>query len=168
MLDNTATEAARSAAGLRAWADELPRPVRATVLGADLSLPFVFREVVAANNALSPLRQDVTGWSRSVGFTGYGVDDMVLAVDEAVANSIEHGYRHRRPDQPGMVVLFAACAVAHQMAHVVVADNGSWRPPPADSGTRGRGLPIIEKVTDTFQLHHDDTGTVTMLGWKLP
>jgi serine/threonine-protein kinase RsbW len=168
MLHDAAPEVAGSAGSLHAWARGLPEPVSEVVLGADLRCPYVFREMVAANTELSPLRQAVTGWARHVGFSGYGVDDMVLAVDEAVANSIEHGYRDRPAGQPGTVVLFAARASAQQTVHVIVADNGIWRPPPADKGTRGRGLPIIKKVTDAFQLHHNEGGTVTLLGWKLP
>ncbi|WP_173128622.1 ATP-binding protein [Kibdelosporangium persicum] len=167
MLDDTDPHISKSPAALRAWARQLPEPICETVLDADLSLPFLFHEVVAVNGALSPQRHAISGWARRLGFDGHHVEDMMLAVDEAVANAIEHGYRDRPADDPGIVMLFAASMPAQGMAHVVVADNGSWRPP-TDSGFRGRGLSIIQKITNLFELHYDHTGTVTRMAWYLP
>jgi serine/threonine-protein kinase RsbW len=167
MLDDTDPHISKPSAALRAWARQLPAPICETVLDADLSQPFLFNEVVAVNGALSTQRHAIAGWARDLGFGGHHVEDMMLAVDEAVANAIEHGYRDRPEDDPGIVVLFAAPMPAQGMAHVVVADNGSWRPP-TDAGFRGRGLSIIEKISNLFDLHHDRTGTVTHMAWYLP
>jgi anti-sigma regulatory factor (Ser/Thr protein kinase) len=44
---------------------------------------------------------------------------------------------------------------------VVVRDEGRWRPPPADSGSRGRGLALIRRLATDVEVEHPgpDGGT---------
>jgi anti-sigma regulatory factor (Ser/Thr protein kinase) len=168
MLDDPALEISRSTASLHEWARGLPEPVCETAMSIDLSALYLFREMSPDRQELATVRATLTAWAQAVGFTGYGLDDVVLAVDEAVTNAIEHGYRDRPDDQPGRVVVFAGCTPVQRMVHLVVADHGCWRPPPADPGIRGRGLSIITKVTERFDLHPSEHGTVAQLGWKQP
>ncbi|CAM3355120.1 ATP-binding protein [Kibdelosporangium persicum] len=165
MLDDTEAEVSRSTAALHAWAEQLPEPVCEAVMSADAASPVLFRAVPAVRHELSPLRAAVTEWAQGFGFDRDTLADLVLAVDEAVTNAIEHGYRN----QPaGIVRFFAGHSPVEKAVNVVVADSGSWRPPPSEPGVRGRGLSIIRAVTDRFDLHHGEHGTVALLSWKLP
>jgi hypothetical protein len=65
------------------------------------------------------------------------------------------------------VTVFAACTRPRHMLHVVVSDGGTWRPPWADVGSRGRGLSIMTGVADRFDLHHGQGGTTVLMGWIL-
>lgn len=86
--------------------------------------------------------------------------DLVLAVSEAVSNSVEHAYRG---DASGVVVLDGD--VAGRRVRLTVSDRGGWRDPPADSGFRGRGLEMIEAVAEDVTVDRGTGGsTVTFHG----
>ncbi|ALG10640.1 hypothetical protein AOZ06_30425 [Kibdelosporangium phytohabitans] len=157
-----------SADAARAWARVLPAPVCEAVLGADLDQPFVFHRFAGVGTALSAERRAVRQWAGGLGLGDYGADDIVLAVDEAVTNAIEHGYRGRPEAEPGTVGLFCGHNPEQRMAYVVVADKGAWLAP-SEPGVRGRGLLLMGKLADRFDLYPADGGadggTVALLGW---
>lgn len=90
------------------------------------------------------------------------MQDLVLAVNEAVSNSIEHGYRE---DSCGTVVLNGT--VEGIRVRMEVSDHGSWRAPPDDPGYRGRGLGMIEAVTEEARVEHGPDGTTVTFGGTL-
>lgn len=85
-------------------------------------------------------------------------DAVVLAVSEAIANAIEHGYR----DEPDGLVHVAA-GLSDGRIEVTVRDAGSWvamrRHP-----DRGRGLTMIEKLMDWSEVSTGRGTTVSM--WR--
>jgi anti-sigma regulatory factor (Ser/Thr protein kinase) len=141
----------------RLWALPLP----ATAEDADFNRPHLHFKVPANAAQLTILRSCIRDWTKEIGMTAGKSDDVVLAVDEALANTVEHAYAGRT----GVVVLFAACDRYSDIARVVVSDSGTWRPPPADPGTRGRGLPMMRQLSSVFSLHHDAGGTTVVLEW---
>ncbi len=78
----------------------------------------------------------------------------MLAVDEAVANAIEHSVRHDA--EPGFIDIVAMSD--GRWIRVEVTDQGSWRPP-HDDESRGRGLNIIGALMDRVQVATTNTGT---------
>jgi anti-sigma regulatory factor (Ser/Thr protein kinase) len=85
-------------------------------------------------------------------------DDVVLAVDEAVANAIEHaGYG--RPE-PAFIDVVAR--KEGESIRVEVTDRGYWRPRQSDD-TRGRGLKIIQAVMDDVQVDTTSSGTCVVM-----
>jgi serine/threonine-protein kinase RsbW len=80
--------------------------------------------------------------------------DIALATNEAISNVVEHAYRDQ---PPGVVSLSARRTVKHVV--VSVSDQGTWRPPPADPGSRGRGLAIIRAVATTVDVDTGPGGT---------
>jgi serine/threonine-protein kinase RsbW len=143
----------------RLWALPLP----ATADNADLHRPHLHFKVPATAAQLTILRACVRDWTHEIGMTARKSDDVVLAVDEALTNAVEHAYIGRS----GVVILFAACDRNSDIARVVVSDSGTWRPPPADPGSRGRGLPIMRQLSSVFSLHHDEGGTTVILEWLI-
>ena len=88
--------------------------------------------------------------------------DIVLVVNEACSNSAEHAYRGR---EPGMMRVEAALDDRH--IDVKVADSGSWKTPPADPGTRGRGLLLMRTLSEQVDLDGTTEGTTVGMRFAL-
>jgi serine/threonine-protein kinase RsbW len=146
---------------LPAWAATLPAPAAKIIYDADLSKPNLYLPMPAAPVRLRTLRAEMSDWAAASGATDDQREDIILAVNEAAANSIEHAYRGRA----GLLTVFAGYGSGTGLTHVIVSDYGEWRVPPADPGFRGRGLAIIKEIAPVFELHHDQYGTTVVLGW---
>ena len=48
-----------------------------------------------------------------------------------------------------------------------VVDSGSWKTPPDDPGTRGRGLLLIRTVSDQVDVSGTDDGTSVEMSFRL-
>ena len=112
------------------------------------------------------VRAAVLGWARAVCPSREMVDDIGLAVYEAVANVIDHAY----PDGATDPVFDLHAEREADMLAVVVADHGRWRPRHPDSTTswRGRGLLLIEKLAAEFELCPTPSGTLVRMRWPCP
>jgi anti-sigma regulatory factor (Ser/Thr protein kinase) len=80
-------------------------------------------------------------------------DDIVLAVNEALANVVDHAYP---PDTPGQAQLYAweALEPQRQLRRVVavVTDRGRWKPGMVGPSYRGRGLPMMDACMASVQI----------------
>jgi anti-sigma regulatory factor (Ser/Thr protein kinase) len=85
-------------------------------------------------------------------------DDLVLAVDEACANAVEHAYDG---DTTGEVLVEVVRGPGQEVI-ASVQDGGRWRDAPSDP-KRGRGLRIIEAVVDELDIQTGSTGTTLRL-----
>ncbi|MGV0798548.1 ATP-binding protein, partial [Mycolicibacterium elephantis] len=90
-------------------------------------------------------------------------DDIVLVVNEACSNCVEHAYRGRDPGRMRVEADIRANEV-----HVSVIDGGSWKTPPEDPGTRGRGLLLMRAVSDGVELDGTPAGTTVEMSFRLP
>jgi anti-sigma regulatory factor (Ser/Thr protein kinase) len=84
-------------------------------------------------------------------------DDMMLisvAVSEAVTNAVEHAYGNQ-PGQQGWVEIEASRPGDDVI--VAVRDRGRWRPKAPGGG--GRGLGLIGRLMDDFELRRSNEGT---------
>jgi len=85
-------------------------------------------------------------------------EEVVLAVDEAVANAIEHSRQY----QMALGFIDVVAKNDGYAIRVDVIDDGSWRPQ-RDDETRGRGLHIIGALMDDVRVDSTSSGTcVTM------
>lgn len=96
----------------------------------------------AVPTVLHEIRNAVVAWAHRCALERDLVDDLELAVNEAVSNAVEHAYP---PGERGDVVCELARVDGEAVA-VRVRDYGRWRPQAADSGYRGRGLVIIRAL----------------------
>jgi PAS domain S-box-containing protein len=124
--------------------------------------PLTIEKVVTADQ-LTDIRHQLAVWMRAATIPDDRVADIVLAVNEACANSIEHGYRGRKP---GRVRVEGENDGAR--IHLRVIDSGSWKPTPADPGVRGRGLLLIRAVSDWLEMECTPTGTTVDMSFRLP
>jgi anti-sigma regulatory factor (Ser/Thr protein kinase) len=117
--------------------------------GLALDLPAWPRE-------LAGLRRNVREWLDRAGVAEPAAEDVVLAVNEAASNTIEHAYGLRD----------AQFAVrAHRDGDTViieVSDNGDWRAP-APPSDRGRGLDLIRSLMDDVNVQVGPGGTTVRL-----
>jgi anti-sigma regulatory factor (Ser/Thr protein kinase) len=105
------------------------------------------RESYPATPESVPLiRHAVTDYAKAVGVAEHRLDDVRLAVSEAVTNVVLHAYR----DGPGEVHV-AARAVGGEL-WVLVADSGCGPHTPARSPGVGWGLALITAASDEFTL----------------
>jgi serine/threonine-protein kinase RsbW len=114
---------------------------------------------VAANAAaLAPMRHALRVW-----LTEWGADhisDVVLAVDEAVANAIEHASLATTD------VINVTASVVGNTLQIEICDNGVWKEPTADDA-RGRGLMIMSAVMDGVAIEHRDDDTRIVMSRQL-
>jgi anti-sigma regulatory factor (Ser/Thr protein kinase) len=99
---------------------------------------------------LAPLRRAVGKWLHEVGADD--VHDVVLAVDEAVTNAIEHA------GLGNAAIITFELDVRNQMLHVLVSDRGAWKEQALDQD-RGRGLLIMNAAMDNVTIEHRSNET---------
>lgn len=96
---------------------------------------------------------------RALGAPADLIDDLTMAVYEALANVVEHAYH---PDHPNPVMRLTARRDQDQLL-IIITDHGRWRPPPGEPGYRGRGLAMMRTLTGDVQLHPTAEGTTVRL-----
>lgn len=114
----------------------------------------------------SALRQAFADWV----FTHFDLSeeqstDLALAVNEALANAVEHAYVDYA--EPGPVRVEARYDDATATVVAVVRDEGSWREPiPDPLHLRGRGIPLMRALTSLAIISSDGDGTCVELRWS--
>ena len=103
------------------------------------------------------MRHALATWRDAVGVDRAQSHDVLLAVSEAAANAVEHGYRS---DPAGTVRLEAWAN--EDSVHVAVHDAGTWRTPRRGS-ERGRGRAIMEALMRDVTFESDGHGTVVRM-----
>ncbi len=97
-------------------------------------------------------------------------NDLLLAVNEALANAAEFAYVDA--DRRGTVDLSATYDAAADTLAVTVDDRGRWRqqvPEPAtvpsQPQVRGRGIPLMRALADRVTIDRTPRGTHVSLVW---
>ncbi|WIX76788.1 ATP-binding protein [Amycolatopsis carbonis] len=110
----------------------------------------------------STLRYALIDWARARGLPDELIADLALAVYEALVNAAEHAY----PDgTTGMLDLHAHHD--NQIVRVTVTDHGEWSPQPAPDPRRGRGLALMDLLSDHAEITPTEQGTVITMAWQL-
>ncbi len=121
----------------------------------------------AAMTAPALARERLGRWLDAHGWPTDQRDDLVLAVSEAVSNSVEHGYGvdHTGTGGAGPVELLGEVHHGPDGRHAVltVADRGAWRPPAGERGYRRRGIPLMEACAAAVTVDGTSSGTTVVL-----
>jgi anti-sigma regulatory factor (Ser/Thr protein kinase) len=121
--------------------------------------------VMADAHAASRTRDEFAVWLREF----FELDpirssDVILAINEALANCAEFAYLER--PHTGTMDIVAWHDAVDSTITVLVSDRGSWRPPVVPSvNTRGRGIPLMEALSDRALIEASDHGTRVTLEW---
>jgi serine/threonine-protein kinase RsbW/stage II sporulation protein AB (anti-sigma F factor) len=118
--------------------------------------PRLHERLAASPENIAPLRRAVTAYAGDHGATVRQLEDVALAVSEAVSNAVLHAYIGR---VPGHVEVDAW--IAGERLHVIVGDDGSGMRPRADSPGLRMGLSLIGLVTDRLELESRDAAPGT-------
>ncbi|MFD5827425.1 SpoIIE family protein phosphatase [Lentzea sp. NPDC060358] len=118
------------------------------------------RRLPAEPHELSALRHTATTWADDAGLSDDAVYDLELALGEAAANVVDHAY------PTGGGTFDTTLEWTGRGVRVTVADQGRWRPAPADKGDRGRGLAMIKALSDSADL--DATAEGTTIRFHVP
>ena len=120
--------------------------------------------VPAVAGRLTGLRHALAEWAERAGLAPADREALTLASYEAMANTVEHAYAGRLQ---GVLDLRAVRDPAEGRVVVTVTDYGQWKAPPADPGTRGRGLPLIRGLTPNAAITPSARGTTVSMSWPL-
>jgi anti-sigma regulatory factor (Ser/Thr protein kinase) len=110
------------------------------------------------------LREELEQWlRRNFALDLLRLNDLVLAVNEALANVAEFAYRH--VTQVGTVDVRADYDRVTSILTITVADQGSWRDSSEREAkrTRGRGIPLMEALSDDVGIDAGDDGTTVSM-----
>lgn len=114
-------------------------------------------------SALSQVRSEVTGAVREGGFPEGYVNRLLIAVDEAVTNIIEHGYEGT---PPGTGRIDIRIEVDPDVFIITITDQGESFDPRSASDvdiqrhvaagrSGGLGVFLIRKIMDVVDYHHE-------------
>lgn len=117
------------------------------------------REVAAVPAQARILRNLIADWARAHGLPVELVDDVRLAVYEAMANVVEHAY----PAGAHGTMTVTAIADAQTVA-ITVADGGRWGDDTSNIYS-GRGLPLIRALAPEATVTSTPMGTTVRLAW---
>src|ERR1044072_130500 len=89
------------------------------------------------------------------------LNDVLLAVNEALTNSAEYAYRGRQ----GTMTLDVHYDGADDSLLIEVSDRGTWRhvDPAAQPNPRGRGLPLMRALSDRMAISWTSDGTCVQM-----
>lgn len=112
---------------------------------------------------LASVRTQVHQWLAGIAFPPSTADNIVLAVNEAATNVIEHAYPVPGREDAVDVEL----CVEGPMLSITVVDHGRWQTP-AVGTARGFGIPLMRQLLDLVLIQHDASGTRTQLRHAMP
>lgn len=114
------------------------------------------REYAAQPDQLVEIRRTVGAWmEESPAIDEMLTQDVLLGLDEAVSNAIEHAYFGEAPDPISVVIRLHESA---ERLIVTVTDNGRWRAQ-STGPDRGRGLGIMRRLFDDVAIRTNESGT---------
>jgi serine/threonine-protein kinase RsbW len=130
---------------------------------------FVRRRVAADSRSAARTRAEFGSWlDRHFRLGAERFNDLLLAVNEAIANAAEFAYVDSA--QGGTMDVSAAYDVDSDTLAVTVNDRGRWRHKAPRTGMvqqhfRGRGIPLMEALADEVTIDRTPRGTHVRLIW---
>lgn len=131
------------------------------------------KEMVVINKpiAVNDVRRFVAEELKATGFDKPGSSDVLVAVCEAVTNSVLHGQSPDGEDNNIRV----GCFIEDSFFKVAISDSGigynpnlsAWRPPDLVRD-RGRGIYLMQRLMDDVKFVARDRGVTIILSRKLP
>jgi len=133
------------------------QPDDVALITARVMPPPMEQRIPAEPRRLARVRRAVQEWADLAALTAETLEDLQLALGEALANAVEHAYR----GAPAGECVFRVARTAGGV-DVTVQDFGVWRPPPADPGFRGRGLGLMHSLGEDVHIGPSAEGGTTV------
>jgi len=128
---------------------------------------FAHRNVLADAARAAQMRHEFSVWlKRYFALDPTKISDVILAVNEALANAAEFAYS--TATQPGAMHLLADYDHGTAVLTVTVTDDGAWRIADTEkkSINRGRGIPLMRALADRATFDSSAKGTSVRLEWN--
>jgi anti-sigma regulatory factor (Ser/Thr protein kinase) len=106
---------------------------------------------------LPALRAELRHWLAAL--PGDARDDVVLAVNEAASNCVEHAYSPATVDDTIDLTLWTEPG----SVSIEIVDHGAWRTPSGQPTGCGRGIEIMQRLMASVLIHYDSRGTRVLL-----
>lgn len=122
--------------------------------------------VTAAPDRAAVVRHEFSEWLHGhFALDATKASDIVLAVNEALANAAEFAYLNVA--SPGLMHVKADHDTRLGILTVTVADEGRWRSkdPTVTNPARGRGIPLMHALSDRAAIDSTAAGTEVRLQW---
>jgi serine/threonine-protein kinase RsbW len=124
----------------------------------------LFLALPADPGAAAASRASVGAWLTACGWPPAPREDLVLALNEAVSNAVEHGYGVRPGDATGPgIVEVAAEVLADDRVEISVRDRGGWRTPSQLRSHRRHGILIMKACVAECVIDGTSSGTTVVL-----
>ena len=104
--------------------------------------------VPALADEVGSVRRAAVEFARAEGVPDLRLEDLRLAISEAVTNAVLHAFRTQ--DLPGTVTV-TVDVTSDQLVEAVVRDDGMGMSPRGDSPGLGLGLGLIASVADAVE-----------------
>jgi anti-sigma regulatory factor (Ser/Thr protein kinase) len=122
--------------------------------------PVMLRLVMAAQPAaLSLIRDRLRAWLRAHRWPEAELVDLVLAVDEAASNVVDHAYLTTGPGNIEIDAHITTVSDSDRVAELTICDRGRWRPKPQQPNNRQRGIAMMSAAVALLTIHNTDQGT---------
>ena len=108
-------------------------------------------------------RRRIVEYLRDGDISPVALDDVALAVSEAVTNAVLHAYCER--DEPGEVRICVEADPGGREVLVRVEDDGRGMTPRSNSPGAGVGLSVIDTVTTRFETGEREDGGTRLCMW---
>src|ERR1700752_2014948 len=131
------------------------------------STQFARMDAVADPQSAAQIRREFSNWlGQHFTLDPTKASDMVLAINEAMANVAEYAYV--MAEQPGTMHVLASYDGGAATLTVTVTDEGNWRTvdPATTELRRGRGIPLMHALADHATVDSSATGTRVSLEWS--
>jgi anti-sigma regulatory factor (Ser/Thr protein kinase)/putative methionine-R-sulfoxide reductase with GAF domain len=115
--------------------------------------------VPADADQLSRIRAKVRNYLSELGLPPTLQHEVVVSIGEATANAVEHAYG------VGAGQVDVSLSLEGDELIASVRDQGRWRN--TQEGGRGRGLPIMQNLASSMDVHRSESGTEVRLTWLI-
>src|ERR1700739_560888 len=123
--------------------------------------------VAAEGRSASRIREEFAEWLQQFfDLDPIRTSDLVLGINEALANAAEFAYLATDRDCARTMDLIARYHAGDARLTVTICDNGVWHMPAAvRDRARGRGIPLMRALSDRVTIETSTAGTRVCLQW---
>jgi anti-sigma regulatory factor (Ser/Thr protein kinase) len=121
----------------------------------------------ATAESAAQLRESFGAWLVDRGVSNPQRTDILMAVNEALANCVDHAYSDRTT--VGSMAVRADYETTDMCLSVCVTDHGTWRQPGGhrpQERRRGRGVALMHALTDHCTINGRHDGTTVCLDYR--
>jgi serine/threonine-protein kinase RsbW len=126
----------------------------------------------AHRGELRAMRTALRSWLAPLRLDGSTEDDLILAMNEAASNAVEHAYppalndngsKNGSKNGPENRVHIMLQHTQSGTVCIEITDHGTWREPGPERNGRGLGIPLMHRLIASVLIQKDGHGTRVLL-----